>query len=281
MPDAWKPTGDAYTLALPELGGRIALRGVRPGLCGLRVARTDRWPGPLLAIDSVCAAATPGWPAGFHSPHPTHRLRRQLVDVQLEPTPRCPVRLDLYWIAAAPARVEAEVLAASQSPLDRLEVRTLSRAPTRGRAGADQLLVCLGKSSRDWFDVAATHLPHGSWCVAPRDVDAARFSLDGRSPTFREMALCAPFGLPIVLYRPAGRKWSYVEMSRRDDCARVLTRVRGGRAEWSFGLFGLDIEKGVILRGRVFGVVVPRRNDAQHAIKLCRRFAAEAPHLSV
>jgi hypothetical protein len=281
MADDWKPSADGYTLNRPKLGGRIMLHGAPPGLRDLQVTRTDRWPGPVLAIDSVCAAGSPGWPAGFHSPQPPHRVRRELVDVQIEPTPRCPVRLDLYWSAASPNRIDGEVLASSTTPLDRLEVRTISRAPTCGRVGADELLMCLGGSRREWLNVAASHLPRGKWCVAPRDVDAARFGLDGRSPSFDESALCVQSAWPIVLYRPAGRSWSYVEMSRRDDCARVVARVYGGHAEWSFGLFGLDLEKGVILRGRVCGAIIPRRGDTQLAVKLFRRVAAEAPHLSV
>ncbi len=281
MTNPWKLSGDGYTLTRPKLAGRLVLHGVTPGLRGLQVTRTDRWPGPVLAIESVCAAGTPGWPAGFHSPQTLHRVRRQLVDVQLEPTPCCPVRLGLYWNAAGPDRIDAEVLVSSPMPLDRLEVRTISRAPIYGGVAADELLMCLGGSRGEWLNVAGPHLPSGRWCVAPRDLDAARFSLDGRSPSFEESLLCGQFRWPIVLYRPAGRSWSYVEMSRRDDCARVVARVRGRHAEWSFGLFGLDVEKGVILRGRVAGAIIARRGDTQVAVRLYRRFAAEAPHLSV
>jgi hypothetical protein len=70
-------------------------------------------------------------------------------------------------------------------------------------------------------------------------------------------------------------------MSHPDDCCRIIARCERGRVSWGFGLFGLDIEKGVILRGRVRGAFIPRRRDTDHATRLFKQFVAEPPHLSV
>jgi hypothetical protein len=70
-------------------------------------------------------------------------------------------------------------------------------------------------------------------------------------------------------------------MSHPDDCTRIVTCVQRTRVTVSFGLFGLDIEKGVILRGRVRGMFLPRHRDMRHSLRHFARFAAESPHLSV
>ena len=134
---------------------------------------------------------------------------------------------------------------------------------------------------QEWLDIASIPRPGSEWLVGPRDREAAMFALDGRPPGSGEMAFAGPYAYPIVLYRPTGQNWSYVEMSRTEDCARILASRTRSHAKVSFGLFGLDTEKGVILRGRVRAVFIPRDQDTERARKLYEQFETEPPHLSV
>jgi hypothetical protein len=277
MPAPWQLGRNGYRLLHHDLVGVLRLSGSAPGLRNIRVAAgrtTTHWPGPILAVRLVQAVGTTPAEVSFPASRIEHRLRSGLVDIQLNESNRCPVRLQCYWSATRPRQIDMEILVTSIHSFERLEVLTASVAsvPESGRSE------CLVKSNR-WLDVPDAGT--ASWVVVPRDAAASAASFDGRQPSINDMMLVPPSPTPLVCYRPAGQRWSYVEMSHPDDCARVLARRAGRRIEWGFGLFGLDIEKGVILRGRVRGVIVPRREDLRRAARLLRRFITEPPHLSV
>jgi hypothetical protein len=106
--------------------------------------------------------------------------------------------------------------------------------------------------------------------VQPRDVHAAALSYDGReassvlsSLTTMPVPAASPHVLPPLVCRDAGGMPgpSYFEMVRPDDCARRIIgetdrRDAPSRGTFSirYGLFGHDLEKGVVLRGRVRGI---------------------------
>jgi hypothetical protein len=185
------------------------------------------------------------------------------------------VRLHIYWKATAPSQLDMEVLASSVHLLDCLEVQTLSRF----RSG--EVLVRASATGSGWLDVRDARALGSKWLVFARDRMAGLMGLDGRTPAPDVAMLAGFYRQPVVIYRPRGQRWSYVEMARPDDCARVIVGIERRDPTVSFGLFGLDIEKGVILRGRVRGAFISRSKDLRDCLRLFSRFANESPRLSV
>ena len=83
---------------------------------------------------------------------------------------------------------------------------------------------------------------------------------------------------------PGGR--NYAEMVRPDDCSRRFFSgvFEGGcppdGAIWiRYGLFGHDLEKGVVLRGRIRGIWADSRSADQEARRRYEAFLSEPPAL--
>jgi hypothetical protein len=86
----------------------------------------------------------------------------------------------------------------------------------------------------------------------------------------------------IVLCRPSAWQVSYVEFCHPHDGIGLLqTAGDGGTTQVRFRLFGHDLEKGVILRGRLRGVLVPRAVDVGAARAAYEQFLAEPPNLTL
>jgi hypothetical protein len=278
-PTTWRATERGFTLDGNGLSGELILRGNELGLRRVsspRFGRPDLSARPLLlAVQSAAASHRPLFTVGSAGALPECRVRGRLVDVQLDPTDRCPVRMHIYWKATEPSQLDMEVLASSVQVLHDLEVLTMSRFPS------GEVLIRVPGTNSGWLNVHDAGVLGSKWLVFSRDRTAGIMSLDGRSPAAHSTTLAGFYRQPLILYRPSGRRWSYVEMSRPDDCVRIIVGIERHGATASFGLFGLDIEKGVILRGRVRGIFVARANDVRTCLHLFSRFAAESPRLSV
>lgn len=85
----------------------------------------------------------------------------------------------------------------------------------------------------------------------------------------------------MVLYRPAGHQVSYVEFCHPQDGIRLEIKQENKETTVRYRLFGHDLEKGVILRGRVRGMLVPRAVDLAAAHAAFERFVAEPPNLTL
>ena len=130
--------------------------------------------------------------------------------------------------------------------------------------------------------------------VEPRDVHAAALSYDGREPprvlrhlTTMPVPASSPHTLAPACYSlpytgpPPGH--SYVELVQPNDCARRI--VRGMLAEGKpypaqsirYGLFGHNLEKGVVLRGRIRGVWIDAAVAAEESAPASRGVLARAP----
>jgi hypothetical protein len=83
---------------------------------------------------------------------------------------------------------------------------------------------------------------------------------------------------PIILSRPAGVDFSYLEMCHPNDGRLLDVSVSGAIC---FHLFEEDLEKGVILRGRLRGQLLPRATDAAGALAAYAQFLKEKPNLSI
>jgi hypothetical protein len=146
-----------------------------------------------------------------------------------------------------------------------------------------------------WNETAEHSVPAVAYRVEPRDVHAAALSYDGReSPsvlhalTTMPVPVTVPHSLPPIVVGDSGAILgkSYVEMVKPNDCAwRIIGEVHLGHlrarrvSSIDYGLFGHDLEKGVVLRGRIRGTWLdPGSPDAeigrQHA-----EFLREPPSL--
>jgi hypothetical protein len=112
------------------------------------------------------------------------------------------------------------------------------------------------------FDLEVSALTPGKW--------------DGLSVRTCSALAAVPIGPLLVLHRPAGSAISYVEMCHPHD--GIAVDADGGRIR--FHLFGHDLEKGVILRGRVRGLVMARDHDEAIARRAYEQFLHEPPHLA-
>jgi hypothetical protein len=89
-------------------------------------------------------------------------------------------------------------------------------------------------------------------------------------------------GVGCLLFRLPNVDWSYVEMVHPADFQRdEISRGEpgDGTLRVAHQLFRMSLEKGVILRARVRGVFVKRRDDAQAALECYESFAAAEPPL--
>ena len=85
----------------------------------------------------------------------------------------------------------------------------------------------------------------------------------------------------IVLYRPPGDSVTYVEFCHPHDGIGVTIQKQGDYVVVQQRLFGHDLEKGVILRGRLRGLLVPRAVDVEAARAAFQRFIVEPPNLAL
>ena len=90
-------------------------------------------------------------------------------------------------------------------------------------------------------------------------------------------------GEGLFLFRFADSDFSYAEMIHPSDFQRALLKKdqSARQVQLSFLHFaGQCLEKGVIRRGRVLGVFVPRKDDRQIATQCYRRLISEVPPLA-
>jgi hypothetical protein len=97
-------------------------------------------------------------------------------------------------------------------------------------------------------------------------------------PGSREIATLEIEAPPILLYRPAGLAWTYAEMCHPHDGVGMTRDAATGAVR--FQLFGHDLEKGVILRGRLRGLWLPREQDETTVRQEYARFVKEPPNLT-
>jgi hypothetical protein len=88
-------------------------------------------------------------------------------------------------------------------------------------------------------------------------------------------------GLPaaplVCLHRLAGAPITYVEMCHPHDGIALEAAADGAHR---FHLFGHDLEKGVILRGRLRGILLPRAGDEAAARQAYEAFLKQPANLS-
>lgn len=127
---------------------------------------------------------------------------------------------------------------------------------------------------------------HQRW-VEPRDAQAAGFSYDGREVDLKGLTTLPPrraaFSSPRLVTGLDDSGWLYAEMVHPYDVCR---RIReGGRTlaqarTTRYGLFGYDLEKGVVLRGRLRGLWLRSEGAKEQALAQFDAFLHEPLPLS-
>jgi hypothetical protein len=129
--------------------------------------------------------------------------------------------------------------------------------------------------------------------VQPRDPRSAALSYDGREQAgvlARLTTLPVPAGLEaefgqVVAFGPGVLGRHYIELAHRHDVARRIVQgdelrpILGDRLTIRYGLFGLDLEKGLVVRGRLRGIWVSSRDRDHLPQAAFNEFMAEPPPL--
>jgi hypothetical protein len=152
----------------------------------------------------------------------------------------------------------------------------------------------VGIVSRWAAEVAEPSPLLASW-VEPRDIPSAALSYDGRESAATLAALTTlPVPLPssgtilprIVSLPAFDADTYYIEMVQPNDCARRILDEPPGkpparRASLAtrYGLFGHDLEKGVVLRARLRGLWIQSQTPVATARALFEEFLREPPPL--
>jgi hypothetical protein len=146
-----------------------------------------------------------------------------------------------------------------------------------------------------WSETTGSSPPDIAYRVEPRDAHAAAITYDGREPpsllhslTTMPVPSTSPHTLPPHVRRESGVEPGrlYVEMVRPNDCARRIIGEMarpGATAPMTcsirYGLFGHDLEKGVVLRGRIRGVWIDASAPEDEVRRQHEAFLSEPPAL--
>jgi hypothetical protein len=258
----WVGTGPEFHL---EWGGRTWSLNVCDTRPGLRVPTPSM--GPLLGLEGVAKAGH--WAPGALSGATLvgFELRGRRIEATYAPLGWGALFVRAGWSCEHHDAVDLEIQvhALSVGQLKALEVKVVSQLtqPPESRAYA----------------------PLFRW-VEPRDAHAASLSYDGREPDLRGLTTLAPresaFHSPRLVSPDEAGGWLYAEMVHPDDVSR---RIReGGRTlalalTTRYGLFGHDIEKGVVLRARLRGLWLRSEQAKEVALARFEEFLEEPPPL--
>lgn len=83
-----------------------------------------------------------------------------------------------------------------------------------------------------------------------------------------------------VIWRPGGMSWTYVETTFPSDHAGFTAKRNGLGIEVTRRMFPARLEKGVIRRGRIMAMFVPRADDVKHASHAIQQWVEMPPPLA-
>ncbi|MDR3633657.1 MAG: hypothetical protein P4L84_07455 [Isosphaeraceae bacterium] len=252
---AWQARGTDYEL---EWGGRTWTLAVDTPSPGLRTAEAG-W-GPVLGLEGVAAI-------GRWAPHALSgatlvgcERHFERIEATFAPLGWGGLTVRAAWGPAADEGVdlEVQVSAISVDELKALEVVVASRVPEPPGSKPN---------------------PRWKHWVEPRDARSASLTYDGREPDLRDWTT-----LPIALDEPLAPRvlsvapQSYVELVHPHDVARRIvatSRLSQLGHTTRYGLFGHDLEKGVVLRARLRGHWTSAESPQEEAKRLYSRFLHE------
>lgn len=118
--------------------------------------------------------------------------------------------------------------------------------------------------------------------VTPRDAAAAGLSYDGRETDLSGLTTGPP-GEPLTPWlapRSGISGKTYVEFAQPHDVSRRIHEGKLPFATTRYGLFGHDLEKGIVLRARLRGLWLPKTSALDQAESNWARFLQEPPPLT-
>ena len=234
-PQLWQLDEHRATCSLGDLSATIDLE--RPDL-GLQPLRVD---GRLLAVTPD--ADQPKWPAQLADAY----VRGNDVVATYVGQESWPYAPQIYWT------VESNLAGGATLPSLSLVVSIQTDLlDTHPRIFAQSSLVA--------DEVLMVSLV-GDDLLVDSHVDSSVAGLQGIDPRERVA----------ILWRLAGRKWSYAEVMPTSDFRQLaVIRVASGAIQSQWELFAEFLEKGVIRRARLQSLWALRENDVQLVAKCCQ-----------
>jgi len=243
----WQLEGWQARLQIGSFIGQVDLLAPERGLS--LTGRSIDGGGATLRILAVDLPPPPSSPE--NPPADCYVRGQDLVVVYAQSGPR-PVRVEIYWRASQPAA-------------DALAVELQVSVQTSLLESAPEL-------------VTHSTLPQGDfWRL--RDAGAAAFDrlVQGQTTVTH---LRPEQGPGCLLFRFPDGKLSYMEMVYPSDFRGDELTPAGDALSIRHRLFSGDLEKGVILRGRVRGLLLPRDGDQAAAAAAFVAFAQSPPPLT-
>lgn len=249
--------GGTDSVASIEWGGRswtLDLKAERPGLVHNEF-------GPLLALDGLAAPGRLDRSAFSASSLRDVERRFEGIEATYHPEGWGDLRLRATWSLCGTDAIDLLIQLSAQSvdELRQLEVLVASHWPSERNA-----------SGHRW--------------VEARDDHAASLSHDGREPALNNLTTLPPSESALRSPRIVASDTSlaYVEMAHPDDVTRRI--FEGGKTRdlchsIRYGLFGYDLEKGVVLRGRLRAAWVPSHIVKAESIRRMAEFLDQPPPL--
>lgn len=269
---AWRGDGPVLTSDLAGRTWRLALDDPHPGLSWSDAGYQAR----ILTLDHVAAAGRRD-PSAFAGPSLVSWGRHgNRLEATFTPPAWPGLNVRAAWSPTADQSgfdLEVQVWITTTALLRRLEIAVGSH----------------------WWRETNDPPACRAYRVEPRDSRAAALSYDGREPAewLRSLTtLPVPSESPHRLAPRLSRVASpppgsvYTEMVQPDDCARRILgepQDAGAGADgtsWTgYALFGHDLEKGVVLRGRIRGCWIESSQPEEEAARRYEAFLGEPPPL--
>ena len=246
----WTGTGPAFGI---EWGGQswtLRVDGDRPGLTS-----ADGTLGPLLSLVGVAEVgrSAPDALSGATLVGCECRLGR--VEATYAPPGWADLTVRAAWAPHGVEGLDLEIQVSTSSVglLRRVEVLVASGSADAGPPGF----------------------------VEPRDARSAALTYDGREPDVSGLTTLPPRRFPPLLSRHEGlgRAAWYAEFVHPQDATRRLSLGLPPIHSTRYGLFGYDLEKGVVLRARLRGLWLTGVTPRGVALDRYEAFLAEPPPL--
>lgn len=249
---SWEGSGAEYAIEWGDLRWGLRLDDARPGLRSGEI-------GPLLGLEGLSAPGRwdPEATSGRWLRNVESRLGR--IEATYVPEGWDELTLRASWSSPDPDVIDLEVQVSTRSVgrLQAVEARVLSTLSTPPGPGVYR-------------------------SVEPRDARSAALTYDGRETDLSELSTGppAPVRTPWLAPKSGREGWTYVELVHPDDASRRLFEGRLPFPTCRYGLFGLDLERGVVLRGRLRGIWLRKSEAFEGAQRHLDAFLKEPPPLS-
>jgi hypothetical protein len=261
MPRDWVGDGPAFKVDWNDQTWSLKVDDHRPGL-----RPVTEGIGPLLALEGVAEAGR--WASEALSGATLVRYERRFnrVEATYAPLGWGALYVRAAWTPTGVDGIDLEIQlhALSVGQLRAVEVKLLSQ-----------------------FAEPETSIWQSQRWVEPRDARSAALSYDGREPDLRGLTTLPPreaaFHSPRLVPSREADGWLYAEMVHPGDASR---RIREGGRNMAlarttrYGLFGYDVEKGVVFRARLRGVWLRSETAKGDALDRFEEFVQEPLPLS-